>query len=72
MVCLGNSGILLNKRIITLFVKRLIEKFKSRSFKSFQEALERGEKGAKNFPVFNANEKLRKGDKEGRYSLHAT
>jgi len=43
--------------------KKLSDKsFKSRSFKSFQEALERGEKGAKNFPIFNANEKLRKGE----------
>ncbi len=43
--------------------KKLSDKsFKSRSFKSFQEALERGEKGAKNFPIFNANEKLRRGE----------
>tara|TARA_X000000368_G_scaffold346474_1_gene285824 strand:- start:10224 stop:10766 length:543 start_codon:yes stop_codon:yes gene_type:complete len=32
--------------------------FTSRSFKSFQTALEKGEK-AKNFPIFNAKEKLK-------------
>jgi hypothetical protein len=35
--------------------------FKSRSFQSFQEALERGE-AAHQMPVFNAKEKLKKGE----------
>ena len=42
------------------FAKTGTTGFKSRSFKSFQKDLENG-KNAKNFPMFNAKEKLSKG-----------